>query len=147
MVGRWMLDLQWKFRLARSPGVKNALVSFAAVPQLLLKSLPFWNISNSEIALSVELDPIHRPQRLWYLTGQIQTDLRGQTASSSSDRWNKDQLTAWPLCVCKGVWYQGETPEAKSRGRKSSANALGKKPEIWDQETGLDWWKPEDKQF
>lgn len=59
-----MLDLQWKFRLAWSLGVKNALMSFAAVPQPLLTSLPSWNISNSETALSLELDPIHQPQRL-----------------------------------------------------------------------------------
>lgn len=45
-----------------------------------------------------------------------------------------DQLTAWPVCVCRGVWCQGKTRGAKSRGRKSSANALGKKPVIWDEE-------------
>lgn len=62
-----MLDLQWKFSLAWSLGVKNALANFAALPQsFLLTGFSFWNISNArdETALSLALDPIHRPQRL-----------------------------------------------------------------------------------
>lgn len=61
-----MLDLQWKFSLAQSPGVKNALAKFAAIPQPLLTGLSFWNISNArdETALSSALDPTHRPRQL-----------------------------------------------------------------------------------